>query len=106
MGGSMIKNKLAKLNEAQIKKVKKLEESLGQDVQVIVVEKQTMYVLEAKTEPKHWVRIKDVYPDADLSSFYSTREEAKTAKSMIKFLLHGKWKKRFDKYPIRIRETL
>ncbi len=64
----------------------------------------SMFVLETKTAPNDRKGIKDVYPQIDIPSSYSTRKEAKTAKSELKNLMLGEWKNRLKKFPIRIRE--
>ena len=68
-------------------------------------EKQPVFVVEAKTAPNCWERIKDIYPGVGFQSYYSTKDEALAAKATLKHLLLGKLKGQFQKYPIRIRET-
>ena len=57
-----------------------------------------------KVSLQQWQCIREVYPQIDLAPYYFDKEESKLAKSTLKLLLAGKWKHRFKKYPIRIRE--
>ncbi len=101
----MIKHKFAKLNDTQIQDIKALEQSLGEDIQIFAIEKQPVFVVEAKTAPNCWERIKEIYPGVGFQSYYSTKDEALAAKATLKHLLLGRLKGQFQKYPIRIRET-
>ena len=94
----------ANLDEATLASIRDMEAGLEGNICLVAVKKRPLYVLEAKTAPREWVNIREAYPQADLVSFFDEHETAKLAKSSLKSLLHGKWKSRFEKYPIRIRE--
>ncbi len=68
------------------------------------MEKHAEFVLEAKTAKNCWEHIHKIYPAEGFKSCYPTREDAHEAKSNLKQLLHGRWKGKVSKYPIRIRE--
>lgn len=63
-----------------------------------------LFILEAKKAPNVWVDIQTVYPQDEIFSLYSNKEEATAAKTKLKSLLSARWKGKFKKYPIRIRE--
>lgn len=96
----------ARLDEATLACIRDVEARLGEGVCLVAVKKRPLYVLEAKTAPREWVNVREVYPHADLVPFFDDPEAAKLAKSSLKSLLHGRWKNRFRKYPIRVREIL
>ncbi len=101
------KYKSAKLKKEQIEDIKDLEEKFGDGVCIIAIEKPSppIFILEAKTSPKNWEKIKNVYPVDNFPSSYTTREEAMMAKSALKGLLSGPWLGKYRKNPIRIREV-
>ncbi|WP_319550563.1 hypothetical protein [Desulfogranum marinum] len=63
-----------------------------------------LFILEAKKAPNVWEDIQTVYPQNEIFSLYSSKEEANAAKTKLKSLLSARWKEKFKKYPIRIRE--
>ena len=63
-----------------------------------------LFILEAKKAPNVWEDIQTVYPQNEIFSFYSSKEEANADKTKLKSLLSARWKEKFKKYPIRIRE--
>ena len=63
---------------------------------------ESRFVLEAKVGVNQWVAVERIY-DQIISS-YTHRPAAHLAKAALKEALLGKWKHRFKKYPIRIRE--
>jgi hypothetical protein len=71
---------------------------------LVAVQRQPLFVLEAKTAPNQWRCVSDVYPETGLADYYPDAEASKLAKSGLKSLLLGKWRHRFKKYPIRVRE--
>lgn len=95
----------ADLNPEQVDAIRQMEASLEQGVCLLAVKQQSLFVLEAKTAPGQWQSIQNIYSQDDLPSWYGTREEALAAKAVLKGLLNGKWKPRFKKYPIRVRQV-
>lgn len=95
----------ANLTPHQIKKIGQIESTFGNNVCLVAVKRKPLFVLEAKTAPNQWGAIGKVYPQDDLPSWYTDRDEANAAKALLKGLLHGKWKQQFKKYPIRVREV-
>ena len=63
-----------------------------------------LFILEAKKEPNVWEDIEKVYPQQEILSLYNSKEEANAAKTRLKSLLTARWKGKFKKYPIRVRE--
>lgn len=63
-----------------------------------------LFILEAKKAPNTWVDIQTVYPQDEILSLYSNIEEANAGKTRLKSLLAARWKGKFKKHPIRIRE--
>ncbi len=63
-----------------------------------------LFILEAKKAANIWEDIQAVYPQDEILSLYSCKEEATAAKTRLKSLLSARWKGKFKKYPIRIRE--
>ena len=95
----------AALSDDQLDAVRKLESELGQKICLLAVERPPLFVLEAKTAPNQWVNIAAVYPQDEMPGVFHHREEAASAKSALKTLLAGKWKGRYKKHPIRVREV-
>lgn len=95
----------ADLKEKEIASVRRLEADLGDRVCLLAVEKQPLFVLEAKTGPNEWQNIQEAYPDLHLAGTYLEREEAHLAKASLKSLLLGPWKGRLKKHPVRVREV-
>ncbi|MGD8387093.1 MAG: hypothetical protein PVG49_08120 [Desulfobacteraceae bacterium] len=96
----------ARLDEEEIACIRRLEADLGDRVCLLAVEKQPLFVLEAKVGPNAWQNIQEVYPDLHLGGTYLEREEAHLVKASLKTLLLGAWKGRLKKRPVRIREVV
>ena len=101
----MLNIKVAKLTPEDLKAIRDLEKSLGDQVCLLAVEKEgALYVLEAKMAPNRWKRIDQVYPEIkDLQAFFQNHEDAHDAKAAIKSFLNSPKGKTFQKRPIRIR---
>jgi len=93
----------AQLDDGELAAIRGLERALGEKVCLLAVRKAPFFALEAKIGPNRWVCIREVYPQTRLAPFYADREAAHLAKSALKTLLAGKWRKRFKKHPNRIR---
>ena len=95
----------ATLDAAALSAIRGLEEQLGDNIHLLAVKRQRLFVLEAKTAANQWDAVREVYPDADLTAYFCDKASAHLAKSALKSLLLGKWKNRFRKHPLRIREV-
>ena len=101
----MLNIKVARLTNEDLKAIRDLENSLGNKVCLLAVEKEgALYVLEAKLAPNRWKRIDQAYPEIEnLRAFYQNHEDAHAAKAAFKSLLNSSKGKAFHKRPVRIR---
>jgi len=99
------KLKLANLTKDQLNEIKEIEKKL-ENVCLVAVEKQdALFVLEAKLAPNHWELANKVYPEIEgMSSYFTTMDDAKLAKSSLKNLLKVLKTRGVVKRPIRIRK--
>jgi len=94
----------AKLDQDTIARIRGLEAHLDADVCLLAVKRPRLFVIEAKISPNEWKSIHTIYPQLDMSAYYTEKDDAVMAKSAIKSLLNGKWKQRIKKHPLRIRQ--
>ncbi|MGD9329774.1 MAG: hypothetical protein PVJ53_00610 [Desulfobacterales bacterium] len=101
----MLDVKVAQLSPADLQAIRDLEQSLGDRVCLLAIEKEgALYVLEAKMAPNRWQRIDQVYPEIeDLRVFYRRHEDAHHAKAALKSFLNSAKANSLQKRPIRIR---
>ena len=96
--------KIAQLSDEDLEAVRLLEKKLNNRVCLVAVEKETVYVLEAKLGPNVWQRADEVYPIENLRVFYKNEEDAIAAKAGLKSLLNSKqFKDKVKKRPLRVR---
>ena len=101
----MLNVKVAQLSATDLKAIRDLEKSLGEEVCLLAVEKKgALYALEAKMAPNHWERVDHVYPEiGKLRAFFRQHEDAHDAKAALKSFLNSAKAKHLQKRPIRIR---
>ncbi len=64
------------------------------------------FVLEAKTGPNEWEPVEHFYPGGEYIGPFVHEGAARLAKASLKNRLNGKWKGRYPKHPIRVREVV